>query len=429
MPIQVLMPALSPTMTEGRLAAWKKAEGDPVAAGDVLCEIETDKATMEVEAADDGVLGRILVSAGTDNVAVNAPIALLLEDGEDASALDGFAAAIPAADAPTAANPRTTDAATQTAAPSGRAGERVFASPLARRLARQAGLDLGALDGSGPRGRIVKRDVETALAEGAGRTPVVAEAPAAAPSTPAPAAKAPTAADPVFALMPEFEALPNTNMRRTIATRLTESARDVPHFNVSVDVDLDALLALRTQLNDREGADYRLSVNDFIVKATALTLVKVPEANVAYTDDAILRFKRVDISVAVAVEGGLITPILKDAASKGLATLSAETRALAEKARAGKLQPEEYQGGTFTVSNMGMLGVKAFNSILNPPQGGILSVGAGEPRPVVKAGALGIATVTTLTLAVDHRCIDGATAARFVQDLKRLIEDPIGLML
>ncbi len=437
MPIQILMPALSPTMTEGKLADWKKREGDPVAAGDVLCEIETDKATMEVEAVDEGVLGRIVVPGGTDNVAVNSVIALLLEEGEDAGALENLdvpalvkAAPVSVGESalPTPVNGQITDSVTR-AAPTGAQGERVFASPLARRMASQNGLDLSRIDGSGPRGRVVRRDVEKALAEGTGRATAPAETSAAASSAPAPAAKAPTAADPVFALMPEFEALPNTNMRKTIATRLTESARDVPHFNVSVDVDLDALLALRTQLNDREGADYKLSVNDFIVKATALTLVKVPEANVAYTDDAILRFKRVDISVAVAVKGGLITPILKDAASKGLATLSAETRALAEKARAGKLQPEEYQGGTFTISNMGMFGVRSFNSILNPPQGGILSVGAGERRPVVKAGALGIATVMTLTLAVDHRCIDGATAARFVQDLKRLIEDPIGLML
>ncbi|GAB6053748.1 pyruvate dehydrogenase complex dihydrolipoamide acetyltransferase [Magnetospira thiophila] len=425
MPINILMPALSPTMTEGKLASWHKKEGDAVQSGDVLCEIETDKATMEVEAVDEGILGRIVVPAGTDHVAVNSTIALLLEDGEDASALDLASVAAPVQAAPTPSTPAPTAAPASQTAPAD-SGTRLFASPLARRMAERKHLDLAAVKGSGPHGRIVKRDVEKALAEGTGKA--VAAAPLSKPS----AAVAPPTThvgDPIFAWMPEYEVLPNSNMRKAIARRLTESARDVPHFNVTMDVEIDKLLGLRRDLNARAKADYKLSVNDFVVKATARALTNVPDCNVAYTDDAILRFKQVDICIAVSIEGGLITPILKNADAKGLAILSSEAKALAAKARDGKLQPEEYQGGTFTISNMGMFGVKAFNSILNPPQGGILSVGAGEPRPVVKEGALGIATVMTLTLAVDHRCIDGATAAAFMQELKGLLEDPLALML
>ncbi|CCQ73942.1 pyruvate dehydrogenase complex dihydrolipoamide acetyltransferase [Magnetospira sp. QH-2] len=427
MPINILMPALSPTMTEGKLASWGKKEGETVEAGDVLCEIETDKATMEVEAVDEGILGKIVVPAGTDNVAVNAVIALLLEEGEDASALDN--APLEAAPAPAAAAPvETPTAGSAPAAPVTASGERLFASPLARRIAAQESLDLAAIPGSGPHGRIIKKDIEKALAEGTGMAAPAAAAKPAVAASAAPAAVA-TVDDPIFALMPEFEAVANSNMRKTIANRLTDSARDVPHFNLTVDVEIDKLLGLRQELNSRDGADYKLSVNDFVVKATALALTRQPDCNVAYTDDAILKFKQVDMCIAVSVDGGLITPIIKNAAAKGLSTLSAEAKELAGKARDGKLQPEEYQGGTFTISNMGMFGVKGFNSIINPPQGGILSVGAGEQRPVVKDGALGIATVMTLTLAVDHRCIDGATAAAFVKELKGLIEDPIALML
>ncbi|MEP0337570.1 MAG: pyruvate dehydrogenase complex dihydrolipoamide acetyltransferase [Alphaproteobacteria bacterium] len=440
MPIKILMPALSPTMTEGNLAKWHKKEGDAVESGDVLAEIETDKATMEVEAVEEGILGKIVVPEGTADVAVNAVIALLLEDGEDASALDGAdtsggaAAPAPTAEAPKAA-PATPAAPTAapatpaapTAAPAAASGDRVIASPLAKRIAAQEGLSLSAISGSGPRGRVVKRDVDAALASGTGKAAPAAAAPSAGT---APAqAPTPTQGDPVFANMPEFEAVANSSMRKVIASRLTASARDIPHFNISIDVEIDKLLAARKDLNGRDGADYKISVNDFVIKAVAVALRRCPDVNVSYTDDAILKFKRADVSVAVAIEGGLITPIIKDAGSLGLAAISAKAKELAGKARDGKLAPEEFQGGTFTISNLGMFGVKSFNSIINPPQGGILSVGAGEQRPVVKNGALSVATVMSLTLAVDHRCIDGATAAGFAKELKAILEDPIQLLL
>ena len=432
MPIQILMPALSPTMEEGNLAKWCVKEGDTVESGDVIAEIETDKATMEVEAVDEGTIGKILVPEGTEGVKVNELIALLLEEGEDASALEG--ATETASTAPAKADDKPAEAsapkqeATAPAAPMSDNGDRVFSSPLARRIAANEGLEIKDIKGTGPRGRVVKRDVEAAVASGTGKTAApAAEKPA--PKAAAPDAKTISQDDPIFKLLPEFEAVPNTNMRKTIAKRLTESARDIPHFNLQVDVEIDKLMALRKELNNREGADYKISVNDFLVKATSLALTRVPDCNVAFTDNAILKFKRVDIAIAVAVEGGLITPIIKDAASKGLATLANEAKDLAARARDGKLAPEEYQGGTFTISNLGMFGIKSFNSIINPPQGGILSIGAGEQRPVVKNGALAVATVVTLTLAVDHRCIDGATGAAFIKELKALIEDPIALML
>ncbi|MBT5299284.1 MAG: pyruvate dehydrogenase complex dihydrolipoamide acetyltransferase [Rhodospirillaceae bacterium] len=441
MPIQILMPALSPTMTEGKLSKWLKGEGDTVESGDVLCEIETDKATMEVESIDEGTLGKILVAEGTEGVAVNAPIAVILEDGEDASAIEATtsAAPVPAAEATPAAAP---EAAAETvvagggdigggsAAPAA-GGPRVFSSPLARRLATQNNVDIAQIMGSGPKGRVVKRDVEAAVTGGTA-TAAPAAAPTGAPAASAPAAPAApafTTDDPVMAYMPEFEAVSNSSMRKIIATRLTGSARDIPHFNVAFDVELDALMAMRKELNGRDGADYKISVNDFIIKGVALALGRQPDCNVSYTDDAILRFKRADVSIAVAIEGGLITPVIHDAGSKGLAAISSTAKELAGKARDGKLQPEEYQGGTFTISNLGMFGVKSFNSIINPPQGGILSVGAGEPRAVVKDGALAVATVMSLTLAVDHRCIDGAAAAAFTKELKGILEDPIQLML
>ncbi|MBB90064.1 MAG: pyruvate dehydrogenase complex dihydrolipoamide acetyltransferase [Magnetovibrio sp.] len=431
MPIKILMPALSPTMTEGNLAKWHKKEGDAVESGDVLAEIETDKATMEVEAVEEGILGKIVVPEGTADVAVNAVIALLLEDGGDASALDGAdtsggaAAPAPTADAPKAA-PATP--AAPTAAPAAASGDRVIASPLAKRIAGQQGLDLAAISGTGPRGRVVKRDVDAALASGTGKAAPSAASATTGASAPA-AAPTPAQGDPVFANMPEFEAVANSSMRKVIATRLTASARDIPHFNISIDVEIDKLLAARKDLNGRDGADYKISVNDFVIKAVAVALRRCPDVNVSYTDDAILKFKRADVSVAVAIEGGLITPIIKDAGSLGLAAISAKAKELAGKARDGKLAPEEFQGGTFTISNLGMFGVKSFNSIINPPQGGILSVGAGEQRPVVKNGALSVATVMSLTLAVDHRCIDGATAAGFAKELKAILEDPIQLLL
>lgn len=434
MPIKILMPALSPTMTEGNLAKWHKKEGDAVESGDVLAEIETDKATMEVEAVEEGILGKIVVPEGTADVAVNAVIALLLEEGEDASALDGAdtssGGAAPAAveepkqEAKPAPAPAPVAASASTAAAPAVSGERVFASPLARRIASQEGLDVAAISGSGPRGRVVKRDVEAALASGTGKA-----APKAAAAGAPPVAAAPTVDDPVFANMPEFDAVPNSSMRKVIASRLTASARDIPHFNVTADIEIDNLMKARKDLNGRDGADYKISVNDFVIKAVAVALKRCPDVNVSYTDDAILKFKRADVSIAVAIEGGLITPIIKDAGALGLAEISATAKELAGKARDGKLQPEEFQGGTFTISNLGMFGVKSFNSIINPPQGGILSVGAGEQRPVVKNGALSVATVMSLTLAVDHRCIDGATAAGFMKELKAILEDPISLLL
>tara|TARA_R110002124_G_scaffold209145_1_gene375477 strand:+ start:1945 stop:3240 length:1296 start_codon:yes stop_codon:yes gene_type:complete len=431
MPIKILMPALSPTMTEGNLAKWHKKEGDAVESGDVLAEIETDKATMEVEAVEEGILGKIVVPEGTADVAVNAVIALLLEDGEDASALDGAdTSGGAAAPAPTAEAPKAAPAtpAAPTAAPAAASGDRVIASPLAKRIAAQEGLSLSAISGSGPRGRVVKRDVDAALASGTGKAAPAAASAATGASAPA-AAPTPAQGDPVFANMPDFEAVANSSMRKVIASRLTASARDIPHFNISIDVEIDKLLAARKDLNGRDGADYKISVNDFVIKAVAVALRRCPDVNVSYTDDAILKFKRADVSVAVAIDGGLITPIIKDAGSLGLAAISAKAKELAGKARDGKLAPEEFQGGTFTISNLGMFGVKSFNSIINPPQGGILSVGAGEQRPVVKNGALAVATVMSLTLAVDHRCIDGATAAGFAKELKAILEDPIQLLL
>ncbi|MDA1090925.1 MAG: pyruvate dehydrogenase complex dihydrolipoamide acetyltransferase [Proteobacteria bacterium] len=418
MPIQILMPALSPTMTEGKLAKWVKAEGDKVASGDVLAEIETDKATMEIEAVEEGTLGKILVAEGTEGVAVNQVIALILEDGEDASALDGVVAPPPApvAPAPVVAAPTPAPVAPPPApqAVLTRTGSRTIASPLARRLAAAKGVDLAAITGSGPKGRIVKRDVE-------GAAPGTA-APSLAPSPP-PIPGAP------LSPVPDFESVPNSTMRKAIARRLTESARDIPHFNASVDVRLDALLDARKRLNTREGAAQKISVNDFVIKAVALALARVPACNATYTEEATLYYKRADISVAVSIDGGLITPIIKDAGNKGLAVIAGEAKALAERARAGQLKPDEYEGGTFTISNMGMMGVKSFTSIINPPQGAILSVGAGELRPIITNGALSTATAMTLTLAVDHRCIDGATAAAFIGELKAILEEPLQFIL
>ena len=410
MPIQILMPALSPTMTEGTLAKWAKAVGDTITSGDLLAEIETDKATMEIEAVDEGILGKILVAEGTEGVPVNQLIGLILEDGEDASALEAALAPVAAPAAPPAA------AAPAPAAPApAKTGNRIIASPLARRLATAKGVDLATVTGSGPKGRIVKRDVESA-----------------APGAPAPKAEAPSpppALGASLSPMPDFEAVPHSSMRKTIARRLTESVRDIPHFNVSVDVQLGSLLDTRKRLNARDGAEQKISVNDFVIKAIALALARVPACNVSYTDEATLFHQRADISIAVSIDGGLITPIVKDAGNKSLAVIAREAKALAERARAGELQPDEYEGGTFTVSNMGMMGVRSFNSIINPPQGAILSVGAGEPRPVVTDGALSMATVMTLTLAVDHRCIDGVTAAEFIGELKSILEEPLQFML
>ena len=425
MATNILMPALSPTMTEGNLARWLKQEGDRIKAGDVIAEIETDKATMEVEAVDEGILGRILVPAGTQGVKVNDVIAVLVDAGEAVPAAGAApkAAAAPAATpAPVAAPVAVAPA--PVAAPA--SGDRVFASPLARRMAAQAGVDISKIAGSGPNGRIVKADVDAALSRGP--APATAAAPAAAP---APIA-APRPAAPVAITAPHT-AVPNSSMRKVIARRLAESKATIPHFYVSTDVEIDALLKIRADLNARSPKDgpgaYKLSVNDLVIKATAVTLRRFPNVNAMWTEDAILQLHDVDISVAVSITDGLITPIVKNADIKGLAAISNEMKDLAARAKSGKLKPEEFQGGGFSISNMGMYGVRDFAAIINPPQAGILAVSAGEQRPVVKNGALAIATVMTLTLSVDHRVIDGALAAEFLQALKRNIEDPLSLML
>mgnify|MGYP002630052707 CR=1 FL=1 len=424
MPIQILMPALSPTMTEGTLSKWLKAEGDAVESGDVIAEIETDKATMEVEAVEEGVLGKIVVAEGSEGVPVNAVIALLLEDGEDASALDGAeAAAAPVIAAPTAAEPAAVAPAAPAPVARASTGARLFASPLARRLAQKNNLDLAAISGSGPHGRIVMRDIDATLA--AGGTP-------AAP-TAQPVAAAPTPAPIAVEGLPAHTAIPNSAMRKIVARRLTESKQQVPHFYLTVDCELDNLLALRKDLNAKAAAEgpgaYKLSVNDFIIRAAALALIKVPAANATWTDDAILQFADADISVAVAIDGGLITPIIKTANAKGLVDISREMKDLAGRARQGKLLPEEYQGGSFSISNLGMFGIREFAAIINPPQGAILAVGAGEQRAVVKDGALAVATVMSCTLSVDHRVVDGAVGAAFLAAFKPLIEDPVTMLL
>jgi pyruvate dehydrogenase E2 component (dihydrolipoamide acetyltransferase) len=425
MATNILMPALSPTMTEGNLARWLKQEGERIKAGDVIAEIETDKATMEVEAVDEGILGRILVPAGTQGVKVNDVIAVLVEAGEAVPAAGAApkAAAAPAA-APAPVTAPVAAAPAPVAAPA--SGDRVFASPLARRMAAQAGLDIGHIAGSGPNGRIVKADVDAALSRGP--APVAAAAPAAAPAL----AAAPRPAAPAAITAPHT-AVPNSSIRKVIARRLAESKATIPHFYVSTDVEIDALLKIRADLNARSPKDgpgaYKLSVNDLVIKATAVTLRRFPNVNAMWTEDAILQLHGVDISVAVSIPDGLITPIVKNADIKGLAAISTEMKDLAARAKSGKLKPEEFQGGGFSISNMGMYGVRDFAAIINPPQAGILAVSAGEQRPVVKNGALAIATVMTLTLSVDHRVIDGALAAEFLQALKRNIEDPLSLML
>ena len=442
MPIQILMPALSPTMTEGNVASWLKDEGDSVQAGDILCEIETDKATMEVEATDEGTLARIVAPAGTEAVPVNAVIGLILEEGEDAAALEGAEAApAPAASAAAPAEP-TAEPAPAAApaapapggngatppAPSREPGARIFASPLARRMAKQAGLALEAIAGTGPNGRIVKVDIEAAIAAAAAApAPVVASpAPAAAAPVAAPATAPATPAAPAAA----YQDAPASTMRKVIAQRLQEAKREVPHFYLTVDCAVDALLETRAQLNERSD-DYSLSVNDFVIRAAALALRKVPAANASWVDGALRQYTSADISVAVAIEDGLVTPIVRNADGKGLAEISAEVKELAGRARAKPmgLAPEEYQGGTFSVSNLGMYGIKEFAAIINPPQSMILAVGTAEQRPVVRDGALAVATMMSCTLSVDHRVVDGALGARFLQAFKGLIEDPLTMLL
>ncbi len=444
MAVNILMPALSPTMTEGTLARWLKKEGDTITAGDVIAEIETDKATMEVEAVDEGVLGKILVADGTEGVAVNATIGILVEQGEAVPPGDAPASA-PAAPAPKPADsaPKPPAAAASPApVPNGHApepvhaeGARVFASPLARRMAQQAGIALESLKGSGPNGRIVRADIDAAQKGGPKPAPAPAQAasPAPAPAAakaPAPA-PAPKPAAPVIAA--PHRLVPNTGMRKTIARRLSEAKQSIPHFYLSSDVELDALMKLRADLNAKSAKEgpgaFKLSVNDLIIKACAVALRRVPNANASYTDDAMVLYDDVDISVAVATEGGLITPIIRRADQKGLATISNEMKDLAARARAGRLKPEEFQGGGFSISNLGMYGVKSFSAIINPPQGAIIAVGAGEPRPVMRGGEIVPATVMTCTLSVDHRVIDGALGAELLAAFKSIVQDPMSLML
>ena len=432
MAINILMPALSPTMTEGTLARWLKKEGDQIRAGDVIAEIETDKATMEVEAVDEGVLGRILVPDGTEGVLVNAPIAILVEKGEAVPAGPAAAApvavplaATPVAVAPAAAAPITL---ATIAAPVAAAGDRVVASPLAKRMAQQSGLSLAGVAGSGPGGRIVKSDVEAALSR---PSPVAI----AAPAPVAAAAPKPVMASSISA---PHRLVPHSSMRKTIARRLSEAKSTIPHIYVSMDIEIDALLKLAADLTarspkNRDGTDapgaFFISVNDMVIKSTARALRLVPGVNASWTDDGLVLYDNVDISVAVSIPDGLITPIIRNADRKGLSEISLEMRELAGRARAGKLKLDEFQGGGFSISNMGMYGVSSFSAIINPPQAAILAVGAGAARPVVKDGALAIATVMTCTLSADHRAIDGAMAAQFMSTLKKVIEDPISVML
>ena len=409
MPINILMPALSPTMTEGNLAKWLKNEGDTVEAGDVIAEIETDKATMEVEAVDEGVLGKIVVPEGSEGVAVNAVIGVLIAEGEDAAEI---------ADTPAPAEKPApaAEAAPQGAAETPPAGlapeERIAASPLARRMASQAGLDLAAISGSGTGGRIVKADIDAVLAAGS-----------AAPEP----VRAPTRAAAVPGAAPSGTVKLST-MRRVIAERMTESKTTVPHFYLSVDCEVDELLTVRREINKRiEPA--KISVNDIVIRACALALREVPAANVSWAGEgSMTQHRAADISVAVAIPGGLLTPIVRNADAKGLVEIASEMKELAARAREGKLMPEEYQGGSFSISNLGMFGVKSFDAVINPPQACILAVGAAEARPVVRDGAIVPATVMTCTLSVDHRVVDGAIGAELLRAIKRNIEYPPAML-
>lgn len=432
MAIEILMPALSPTMTEGTLARWLVAEGDAVRSGDVIAEIETDKATMEVEAIDDGVLGKIIVAAGSENVAVNSVIGLLAEEGEDASTLEAPAASTtrakaapveaapssaPVASVPSASASGVSAPAVQQTAPAVSApvasatpaanGERVFASPLARRIAAQNGLDIQSVSGTGPYGRIIKADVEAALA---------------APAPSKMAASTPSASG-------GSEFVPHSAMRRTIASRLQESKQQAPHFYLTVDCELDTLLDNRKALNAQAGDDVKISVNDLIIRAAAMAQKAVPQVNGYFEEEGCRYFEDVDISMAVAIDGGLITPVVRNADKLGLAELSRVTKDLALRAREGRLAPEEYAGGGFTISNLGMFGVREFAAVINPPQSAILAVGAGEQRAVVKDGALAVATVMSVTLSADHRIVDGALGAQWLQAFKGFIENPVTMLL
>ncbi len=416
MPINVTMPALSPTMTEGTLSRWLKVEGDSVKAGDVIAEIETDKATMEVEAVDEGVLGKIVIKAGTEKVPVNAVIAVLLEEGESASQISAPApVAAPAAPKPQVQQPLHTSPV-QAAAPVSSAGaQRLSASPLARRLAREQGIDLKSVKGSGPHGRIVKSDIEKAKS-----------APKAAPAKAAPAIEGEYELN---AYGMAFRRIPNNNIKKITAKRLSESKQTVPHFYLTIDCQLDALMAARQAINDQADGPFKLSVNDFLVKSAAMALKAYPPANVSWNEDAVHQYLKADISVAVATPNGLITPIVRNAEDKGLKQISEEVKDLAKRAREGKLKPEEFQGGSFTISNLGMFGVREFGAIINPPQACILAIGAGEQRPIVEKGKIEIRTMMSCTLSVDHRSVDGATGAEYLQVFKKFVENPVSMLL
>ncbi|MGE0499850.1 MAG: pyruvate dehydrogenase complex dihydrolipoamide acetyltransferase [Rhizobiaceae bacterium] len=453
MPINITMPALSPTMEEGNLAKWLVKEGDQVKSGDVIAEIETDKATMEVEAVDEGTVAKLVVPAGTEGVKVNTVIAVLVAEGEDASAA-ASAGGAPKAEAPkveaakpepTKAEPPKVDvpkqpevkapaAAVAPSKPEG--GNRVFASPLARRIAKDAGIDVGDVAGSGPKGRVVKADVEASIASGSPKAGPAAKAPGAAP---APAAKA-MSDDTILKLYEQgsYELIPHDNMRKTIARRLVEAKSTIPHFYLTLDTEIDALLALRKQINDgapmirKEKGDvpaYKLSVNDMIIKAMALALRDVPDANVSWTEGGMLKHRHADVGVAVSIPGGLITPIIRRADEKTLSVISNEMKDLAARARNRKLKPEEYQGGTTAVSNLGMFGIKDFAAVINPPHATILAVGSGEERAVVKAGKIAIATIMTVTLSTDHRAVDGALGAELLAAFKKRVENPLGMLI
>ena len=431
MATEILMPALSPTMEEGTLAKWLVKEGDTVSSGDILAEIETDKATMEFEAVDEGTVGRILIAEGTAGVKVNTPIAILVEDGESADPVPAPKAAAPAVAPATSAAPAPAPAAATPAPAASSGGARVIASPLARRLAKEKGLDIASLKGSGPHGRIVKADVEAAAAAPRAAAPAPAAAPAAPAAAPA-SAPAGMSASTVAKLYEgrEYTEVALDGMRKTIAARLTEAKQTIPHFYLRREVRLDALMAFRGQLNKQlEGRGVKLSVNDFIIKACANALQAVPDANAVWAGDRILKLTPSDVAVAVAVEGGLFTPVLKDADKKTLSALSAEMKDLAGRAKTKKLAPHEYQGGSFAISNLGMFGIENFDAVINPPHGAILAVGAGLKKPVVKAdGEVGVATVMSMTLSVDHRVIDGALGAALLQAIVDNLENPLSML-
>jgi pyruvate dehydrogenase E2 component (dihydrolipoyllysine-residue acetyltransferase) len=449
MPINILMPALSPTMEKGNLAKWLKKEGDKVKSGDVIAEIETDKATMEVEAVDEGTIAKIMVPEGTQDVPVNDVIAVLAGDGEDVKAAGSAAAAPkPAAPAPAAAKPApATESASPpaaapapataaaaapkaAAAPQMNGHDRIFSSPLARRLAKEAGIELGRIAATGPHGRVIARDVEEAKSGKGLKAP--AAAPAAAPSI------APSMSDKQILALFEpgsYEIVPHDGMRRTIAQRLTASIQNVPHFYLTMDCDIGKLVAAREEINAAAPKDkekkplYKLSVNDFVIKAMAIALQRIPNCNVSWTESGMLKHRHSDIGVAVAMPGGLITPIIRKAETKSLSTISSEMKDFAARARARKLKPEEYQGGTTAVSNLGMYGINHFTAVINPPHATILAVGTSEERPVVRSGKIEIATMMSVTLSCDHRAIDGALGAELIGAFKLLIENPVMMMV